>query len=147
MKVLLLADVRKIGKKYDVVNVSDGYALNFLTPKKLAVEATASKIKWAEEEKKRNVSEKAIQEDLLEKSAETLKTTVIEISGKVNEKGHLFAGLHTEDIAKELEKQSGISLDPELINIEKPIKEVGEYDIEVVSGDIKTTFKLIVKAL
>jgi len=147
MKVLLLADVRKIGKKYDVVNVSDGYALNFLTPKKLAVEATASKIKWAEEEKKRNVSEKAIQEDLLEKSAETLKTTVIEISGKVNEKGHLFAGLHTEDIAKELEKQSGISLDPELINIEKPIKEVGEYDVEVISGDIKTTFKLIVKAL
>ncbi len=146
MKVVLLADVRSIGKKYDVVEVANGHALNFLIPQKKAVQATEGKIKWAELEKKNNVTEKQIQADLLEKNVEDIKTATVRMSDKVNEKGHLFAGIHKSELLAELEKQTGLVLDPDFVILEKPIKEVGEYEIEVKAGKVETKFKLIVEA-
>ena len=146
MKVVLLADVKKIGRKYDVATVSDGYALNFLIPQKKAVVADAGKIKWAEVQKKNNVSTLEIQANLLAKSVDVLSAAVVTIVQKVNAKGHLFAGLHKENIATELQKQTGLAIDPELIVLEKNIKEVGEHTIPVESGEVKTSFKLVVQA-
>jgi len=146
MKVVLLADVRKIGRKYDVATVSDGYALNCLIPQKKAVVADAGKIKWAEVQKKTAVSDKEVQANLLEKNIDALKSAKVVIKEKVNEQGHLFAGLHKEDIAKALLEQSQISVDPDFILLEKHIKEVGEHSITVEAGKVKGTFTLVVEA-
>jgi len=146
MKVVLLVDVKKMGKKYDVIDVSSGHATNFLIPQKKAVQATGGKIKWAEEQKKNTVTEREIQANLLEKNVEDIKSAVVKMSGKVNEKGHLFAGIHKEELLKELTAQTGLSLDPDFIVLEKPVKEIGEFDIVVKSGKVETKFKLIVSA-
>lgn len=146
MKVILLADLKKVGRKYDVVDVSDGHALNFLIPQKKAIAATGSKIKWAEEAKKSSISQKEVQANLLAKNLDTLSKTEIEISGKVNDQGHLFAGIHEVDIAKALSEKTGLEIDQDFIKLEeKAIKEVGEHEIKVVAGEAETTFKLIVK--
>jgi large subunit ribosomal protein L9 len=147
MKVVLLSDVRKVGRKYDVVEASDGYALNFLIPQKKAVIADAKKILWAEQTRKNSISEKDIQADLLGKNMDDISKAVVTIAQKVNDKGHLFAGLHKEDIAIELEKQTGLSINPDFIVLDKHIKEVGEHMIKMVAGDKKASFKLVVEEL
>ena len=147
MKVILLADIKKVGRKYDVVNVSDGHGLNFLIPQGKAIAATGAKIKWAEEAKKSAVSEKEVQANLLAKNLDTLSKAEIGMSAKVNEEGHLFAGIHEIDIAKALSEKTNLQIDPDFIKLEeKAIKEVGEHEIKVVAGDVETTFKLTVTA-
>ncbi len=147
MKVVLLSDVRKVGRKYDVIETSDGYALNFLIPQKKAVVANAKKIVWAENARKNSVSEKDIQADLLSKNVEDISKAVVTIAQKVNDKGHLFAGLHKEEIAAELEKQTGLTINPDFIDLDKNIKEVGEHTIKVIAGDKTASFKLVVEEL
>jgi large subunit ribosomal protein L9 len=146
MKVVLLADVKKIGRKYDVAKVSDGYGLNFLLPQKKAIAATSQKIKWAENMKNNEVSSKEIQATLLAKNIDSIKSAVIEISEKVNDQGHLFAGIHEADLAKALTEKTGIEIDSDFIKLDKAIKEVGEHEIKVVAGDAEATFKLIITA-
>lgn len=131
MKVILLQDMAGLGKKYDVKNVSDGYARNFLVPKNLAKIATPKAIKAIEAEKKRLEQEKKIQENILQKNLESLKDLKIVFDGKNNEKGHLFAGIHNQDISKILKEQSHLDIPAEIIELEKPIKETGQYKIKV----------------
>ena len=129
MKVILSHDVPDIGKKYDVKDVSDGYARNFLIPRKLAEFATPNLIKSAEMMKKREEQEKEISQDILEKNIAELDGLKISIKEKANEKGHLFAGVHKEEISKILKEQKHIEIPPELIDLEHPIKETGEHKI------------------
>ena len=131
MKVILLQDIASLGKKYDVKNVSDGYARNFLVPKNLAKIATPKAIKAIEAEKKRLEEERKVQEDILQKNLEGLKDLKVVWDGKNNEKGHLFAGIHSQDISKILKEQSHLDIPAELIQLEKPIKETGQYKIKV----------------
>jgi large subunit ribosomal protein L9 len=146
MKVILLKDAKKIGKKYDVKEVSDGYALNLLIPQGIAIAATAEAVKQNDLIKAKMTAEEKIQTDLLEKNIKSLESIVLNIFGKVNEKGHLFAGLHKEDLAKELSKQVHVQINSEAIQLEHPIKEVGEYMIEVKADGKSAKFKLVVKA-
>lgn len=146
MKVVLLTDVRKIGRKYDVATVSDGYALNFLIPQKKAVVADSGKIKWAEEQKKTDISSKEIQANLLSKNLDAIKSAVVTFKEKVNEKGHLFAGLHQKEIAEALHAQAQVEISPDMIVLDKAIKEVGEHKIAVEAGDVKAEFTLVVEA-
>ena len=131
MKVILLQDMAGLGKKYDVKNVSDGYARNFLVPKNLAKIATPKAIKAIEAEKKRLEQEKKIQENILQKNLESLKDLKIVFDGKNNEKGHLFAGIHNQDISKILKEQYHLDIPAEMIELEKPVKETGQYKIKV----------------
>jgi len=147
MKVILLRDVAKIGQKFDTKNVSDGYALNFLIPNGLAEMATAKVLSRVDMMKKRDSEEKKIREGLLAKNLADLKDTQIEIKEKANEQGHLFAGVHKEEIIAELKKQTRLDILPEYLELEKPIKQTGEYTIHVKVGDAKATFKLQVGAL
>lgn len=144
MKIILLKDVTKIGQKNTVKNVSDGYAMNFLFPNKLAEQATPQKIKALEKVKLQHDTEDKIHQDLLLKNMRSLDGARVEIQGKANEKGHLFKGIHIEEIAEELKKQDHIDLKPEYIQLEHPIKEVGEFDITAKVGDAKAVFKLII---
>lgn len=131
MKVILLQDVPNLGRKHEVKNVSNGYARNFLIPRKLAKLATTQSIQAAEKEKKRLEQEKHIQKDILNKNIESLNGLRITVKEKANEKGHLFAGIHREEISRILKEQNHIDIPPELIELEKPIKEIGEYKIKV----------------
>lgn len=146
MKIVLLKDVKGVGRKYDVKNVSDGYAINFLIPKKLAEVGTSSATTRAEKQKSLDIADKKIQEDLLVKNLASLKGVTIEMTEKANDKGHLFASIHAETIVKELKAQKGVDVLPEFLVLEKPVKEVGEHEIPVEVQDKKSSFMLSVKA-
>lgn len=131
MKVILLKDVKNLGKAWDVKEVSDGYARNFLLPNDLAKIATPELIEKAEGQKL--TAAKKAEADLLEveKMAETLDGVTVKIKAKANEEGKLFGSITPEIISESLAKEKlnvGKSVD---IAITDPIKEVGEHKITV----------------
>jgi len=146
MKVLFLKDVPKIAKKYDIKEVSDGYAQNFLFPRKLAEIASKGAEARVEKFKKTEVEMKKVNEALLHKSMKALEETVVTVKGKANEEGKLFAAIHKEEIADKLKEQAGIEMPAEYLDLEKPVKEIGEHEIPVIVGEKKGKFKLIVEA-
>ncbi|MCW9054776.1 MAG: 50S ribosomal protein L9 [Candidatus Pacebacteria bacterium] len=147
MKIILLRDVKGTGKKYEVKEASDGYAMNFLIPNQLAERATPQRIKEIEQQKKDESAEEQIQADLLEKELKELKSLELEIPVKANEKGYLFKGLTEKDILKELEKQTNITLPEGSIDLNRPIKEAGKHVISVSIGNQSAKFKLVVTAV
>lgn len=146
MKVILLKDTKKVGKKFETKEVSDGYALNFLIPNKLAEVATPSSIKKLEVVKKRDAEEKKVQEDLLVMNLKSLDGVSIELKEPANDKGHLFKGVHKEEIITALKTQGHLDLLPEYIILEKPIKEVGEHTIEAKVQNKTVKFKVVISA-
>jgi large subunit ribosomal protein L9 len=129
MKVILKENIKGVGKKYEVKNVADGYANNFLIPRKLAEYASPEAVKVAEILKATNIAEIEIREKLTEKQIEMLKAIKIIMHKKSNEKGHLFEKIHPGEISEALKEQAKIEIDPEFLIMEKPIKEVGEHTI------------------
>lgn len=146
MKIVFLKDIPKVGKKYETKNISDGYALNFLIPKGLAKAATPALLKQIELEKARDAGERKVHEDLLLKNLKEIDGKVVTILEKANEKGHLFAGLHKAEIVPKIAEQTHVQIHPDFIDLDKPIKEVGEFTIPIQVQDKKASFKLIVKA-
>jgi large subunit ribosomal protein L9 len=131
MKILILKDTNKLGKKGDIKEVANGYARNFLLPQKIAVIATPMEIKKIEIEKQRqekNQKEKIQKAEELKKKIQKIE---IEIKAKINEKGTLFAALNKEEIAKALSEKIKQEIISEQIILEKPIKDIGEYKIIV----------------
>lgn len=131
MKVILTVGVPKLGNKYDVKNVSDGYARNFLIPRKMAQIAGEKDIKAIETLKKRHEQEKEIQQNILEKNINALDGIRVSVEKKTNEKGHLFSIIHPEEISKILKEKNHIDVPAGLIETKKPIKETGDHKIKV----------------
>lgn len=146
MKVILLQDVPNLGKKLDIKDVSDGHALNLLIPKNLVKPATAGALKQLEKEKALLAAERKIQEDLLLKNIKDLEGINLEITEKANDKGHLFAGIHKQEIAKWIKEKTRLDVMPDCIDLKEPIKQVGDFNITVLVQDKKASFKLLVKA-
>jgi large subunit ribosomal protein L9 len=146
MKIILLKDVKKIGKKFEIKEVADGHALNMLIPNGFAIPATSGNVNMIEVKKKGEMFTVAKNDMELQKALNEIKGISIEIVGKVNDKGHLFAGIHKEQIIEQVKKQKGININSDHLILEKPIKEVGEHAITVKVHDREATFKLIVKA-
>jgi large subunit ribosomal protein L9 len=146
MKVILQKDVAKLGRKYDVKEVSSGHAQNLLIPQGLAVVATKEALKKTEVARLAMEAERKIHEDLLAKNIKDLDGVTLTIAGKANDKGHLFAGIHKEAIVDELLKQTQLQVDPSFIQIEHPLKTVGEHAIEVKGGGKSAKFKVVVTA-
>src|SRR5665213_1287072 len=134
MKVILLKDVKKIGKAHETVEVASGHALNFLIPQKLAIAATASAAKQAEGYKAKGAADKEVQMHLLEQNLATLAEARIVIKVKVSDKGHLFDSVGEEEILVAVLEQAKVELPEGVVRLEKPIKEVGTYDIPVSAG-------------
>ena len=130
MKVILLQDVSGVGRKGDIKNVSDGYAGNFLLPKKLAQIATPSTLASAEKLKKQTEQDKEVQKNIAEKNISGLKDLKVEIKAKANEKGHLFSIIHQDEISKVLKEQYHLDVPSKIIEISKPIKELGAHTIK-----------------
>lgn len=145
MKVILLKDVAKLGKRFDVKEVNSGHALNFLIPRGLAVTGTAEALKKVELDKAKEIGERKVNEDLLLKNLSKLEQTSLKVIGKANAKGHLFAGLHREDVASEISKQAHLNIDPMSIMLDHPIKVVGEHEIEVAGAGKTIKIKLVIE--
>lgn len=145
MKVILKQDVRGVGRKYEIKEVSDGYANNFLLPQKLAEFATKEAVRKAEILHSATLAEMKIQDDLAQKQIAVLKETKIVLKKKANEKGHLFEQVHANEIAEALKNQAKIVLDQSHLVIDKPIKEVGEHEVTVRIGKKEGNFKLLVE--
>jgi len=146
MKIILLKDIPKLGKKYEVKNSSDGHAVNMLIPRGFAIAATPENLRRIEAIKAKVEGEKKVYEALLTENLKTLEDTVLTITGKANEKGHLFAGLHQAEIAAELAKETRIQLDPSFIQLDHPIKEIGEHTIEIKGEGKSAKLKVVIKA-
>lgn len=145
MRVILLQDVKGQGKKGDIINVSDGYARNFLLPRNLAEEATPAALKEAKRRLK--AQEAAIEQEkkMLRETAEVLKSKVTKIKAKAGENGKLFGSVTSMEIAEELKKQHDIDIDRRKILLDEPIKQYGSYELTAKLGyDINATLMVIV---
>ena len=147
MRVIFLKDIPRVGKKYDIKEVNDGYAINFLLPRKLAVVATPKAVAELEMKKKEIAIEREVQEDLLMKNLEEIKGKVVTIKVKADEKGHLFAQVHKEEIIDGMKEQHHADISEEFIILEKPIKEIGEFEIPISIKGKKSLFKLVVEKI
>ena len=146
MKVILLQDVPKVGKKYEVKNVTDGFGHNSLIPQGIAIVATSAALEKIELLRKQHEAEEKIRADLLMKNFSSLDGVQLELSAKVSDKGHLFSSIHKADVIKALKDQKHIEVPEASLILEKPIKEVGEHIIAVMVGDKTGSFTLNVKA-
>lgn len=146
MKVILLQNIKGFGQIGDIKNVSDGYARNFLLPKKMAKTANDNSLKEIESLKaKRVIMIESEKKNALE-AAEKLKDFVIEFTRKATKTGKLFAGIDKKDIVKEIKKASGVQLQEEMIGHEEPIKHIGEHMVDLnLSPEVKTQIKVDVK--
>lgn len=145
MKVILLQDILNVGEKWDVKNVSDGYARNFLFPKKMAELVTPKVLKNLSDIKRRESEKRTGEAAAFQNSFAKLKDYHLIMNEKANEKGQLFAGVDAEKIADELLKRGFTGIKPGFIKLEKPIKKVGEYKMKAKAGDLKADFLLEIK--
>ncbi len=146
MKVILLANVPKLGKKNDIKNVSDGHALNMLIPKGLVEVATDAAIKKLETRKTQEAGAQKRTEDAIAKNLATISGKVYEIKENVNEKGHLFAAITAADISKLIKDESSVELPAEYIMLEKPIKDAGEHRIKIQVGEAFASITVTISA-
>lgn len=146
MKVILTRDVKGLGRAHDTVATSDGYALNYLIPKRLAVAATDGAQKQAENHKSKAAERSAVQAKLLEQNLATLVETRVVVRAKANEKGHLYNAVGETEIAEAAKREAGVDLPRDAIKLEKPIKELGEFTVPVASGETFGSFKVTVEA-
>ena len=136
MKVILLTDVQGVGKRDDIVNVSDGYARNFLFPRRAAVEATAGASKEIERKRAAERQREAEARAAAEQKARELKDKVIIVKAKCGEKGRLYGSVTGQEIADALNEQFGVTLDKRKIDLKDPIR---------ASGDVPVTLRLYPK--
>ena len=146
MKVILLTDVKGSGKKDEIINVSDGYARNFLFPKKMAVEATPGAMKEIERKRAAEAAREAERRAQAEEKARQLKDKTVTVLVKCGEKGRLYGSITTAEIAAELEKQHGIQVDKRKIELSDPIRTVGDVEVGVwLYSGVTTTMRVHVE--
>ena len=146
MKVILLQDVRGQGKKGEMINVSDGYARNFLFPRKLAQEATADNVNTMRmNDKAKREKEQKAREEAAALSAK-LREMTLSVFAKGGGAGRLFGSVTSQEIADALKEQEGVELDKRKIVIDEAIKTVGLYTVKVKLGfGIDAALKVDVK--
>lgn len=131
MKVVLLQDVKKMGKKGDVVEVSDGYGRNVLIRKGLGVEGTKADLNTAAQRQESKVFKDQVAADEAVIMAAQLKKVKVVIKVQCGEDGRIFGSVTGKDISEALEKQYKFKLEKKNIRLKSPIKTLGEYDVEV----------------
>ena len=131
MKVILKQDVKGLGKKEDMVNVSDGYARNFLFPRSLAVEASASNINVMNTRKEAEKSRKDRDLSHAKALAQKVKEAVVVIKTKAGESGKLFGSITSKDISDKLKSDFNLDIDKKKINLPDSIKSLGELEVDV----------------
>ena len=134
MKVILQQDVRGQGKKGQLVEVSDGYARNFLLPKKLAVPATAENVNTMKQQEKARQAQMAAEKAEAQALAEKLKSIQVKLTAKAGEGGRLFGAVTSKEIAEALSAQFGLNIAKTKLVLDEPIKSCGGYQIKAKLG-------------
>ena len=142
MKVILLDNIKGVGKKDEVINASDGYARNFLFPKKLAVEANNENMNKLKAKKQSEQYKKDVDKENAQKVAKQLDDITLTIAVKAGENGKIFGGVTSKEISEELNKQYKIVVDKKKIVLNENIKNIGSFDINIklyegVAGKLK----------
>ncbi|MBR4150671.1 MAG: 50S ribosomal protein L9 [Firmicutes bacterium] len=131
MQVILLKDVKGLGKAGEVKKVSDGYARNMLLPKKLVMEASESNIKVLERKRAEIEAQRAVDKQVAEDIKAKLENGAITLKSKAGEGGRLFGAVTAKDIAEQIEKDYKLQLDKKKIELPAPIKTLGEHEVEL----------------
>lgn len=142
MKVILKSDIKGVGKKNEIINVSDGYVRNFLFPKNLAVEANNENMAKLKAQKESNQYKKDVEKEEAKKLADKLTKIMVTIKVKAGENGKIFGGVSAKEIADNLEKDHKIKIDKKKIDLKEAIKTLGMQNVNVklydgVNGTIK----------
>ena len=142
MKVILLENIKGVGKKDEVINANDGYARNFLFPKNKAVEANTTNLAILKAKQNSENHKKEVEKDEAEKLKEKLEKISLRIEVKAGENGKIFGGVTAKEISDELKKQKNIDIDKKKILLKETIKTVGIFNVDVklyegVIGKIK----------
>ena len=144
MKVILLQDVKKVGKKGDVIEASDGYARNFLFPRKLAEEATPNALHVVNAKKENERKKKLAELEAAQKLAAELKGKEVTINAKAGDNGRLFGAITNKDVAEVINSQFNLSIDKKKIVV-NTIKVAGTYEVEVkLYPEVSTKMKVII---
>lgn len=130
MKVLLLQDVKSQGKKDQIIEVSEGYARNFLFPKKLAIPADAKAINDAKNRQSSADHKKALEKEAATKLASSLENAYVKLTADAGNDGRFYGAITAKDISEGLKAQHGIDIDKRKIVLDAPIKAFGTYKID-----------------
>ena len=145
MKVILQQDVRGQGKKGQMIEVAEGYARNYLLPRKLAVPATADAMNTMRLQEKAKKAEEARLKAEAQAMAEKLKGVVVKLTAKAGANGKLFGAVTTKEVSEALQSQHGIELAKNKIVMEEPIKSYGSYELKAKLGfEISGTVYVVV---
>ncbi len=131
MKIILLQDIKGVGKKDEVINASDGYARNFLLPKKMGVEANAENMSKLKAKQDSNQYKKSVEKEKAEKIAEKLKNITLKISVKSGENQKIFGSITAKEIAENLKEQYKIEIDKKKIDLKEHIKVLGVTTVSI----------------
>ena len=145
MKVILIQDVENLGKKYEVKEVKEGFARNFLFPNKLAEPATEKAMKWLETQSE--IIKKEQEKDFKKTQLAVSKIDGSELSFlvKVGDKGQLFESISSQKIKDKIEEETGANISKNQINLKEPIKETGEFPVKVsFDHNLEANIKIIV---
>ena len=135
MKVILLQDIKNVGKKDEIINANDGYARNFLFPKKMALEATKDNLLKLQAKKDSKAHKKNLEIEDNKKQAEVINKLTLEIKVKAGANGKIFGGVTSKEISEELKKKHSIDIDKKKIILKETIKNVGRFMVEIKFGD------------
>ena len=142
MKVILLQDVKKMGKKGDVIEASDGYARNYLFPRKLAEEATANALHVVSAKKENERKKKLAELEAAQKLAAELKGKEVTINAKAGDSGRLFGAITNKDVADAINSEFNLSIDKKKVVV-NTIKVAGTYEVEVkLYPEVSTKMKV-----
>ncbi|MDO4177891.1 MAG: 50S ribosomal protein L9 [Phascolarctobacterium sp.] len=147
MKVILLADVKNVGKKGEIVETAEGYGRNYLIPRKLAKEANSANVNQAKKDQA-TAAHRAAQakDEAIVLGAQVEKVTVI-VKVRVGENGKMFGSVASKDVAEALIKQTGLSIDRRKIELKTAVKSLGEYvAVAKLHPEVTSQFKVVVEA-
>jgi large subunit ribosomal protein L9 len=143
MKVILLKDVRGCGRAHEIKDVADGYALNFLLPRKAAEIATDEKIKEIEGQAQARTAAKQKEEEQLDAKIASLNGKTIKVEARATEKGGLFKSITETEIAKAIRAEHSLEIPEAAIELAQPIKSVGEYELTLQGSLQKCVLHLV----
>lgn len=135
MKVILLQDIKNVGKKEQVIEANDGYARNYLFPKKLAIEASKDNMLKLQAKKTAEANKKKAEIEANKELSKQIEKMNLQIKVRAGENGKIFGGITSKEIAEELKKQYKFEIDKKKIVLKETIKNLGNFKVEIKFGD------------
>lgn len=147
MKVILLQDIKSLGKKGDIVETAEGYGRNYLLPRKLAKEANAANLNQAKQDKATAAHRAAQQRDEAVVLGAQVQKVVVHLKVRLGDNGKMFGSVTSKDVAEALIKQTGIQIDRRKVELKTAVKGLGEYTaVAKLHTDVTAEFKVLVEA-